>query len=71
MTFKPQPKWIVIGGCLLAFLSAAVNAGFLIRLGTSVSHLTGDVSKVAVDGMRGGGGMRGRHVRTPALRWGV
>lgn len=53
MRFKPQPKWIVIGGCILAFLSAAVNAGFLIRLGTSVSHLTGDVSKVAVDGLRG------------------
>lgn len=52
MTFKPQPKWIVISGCILAFLSAAVNAGFLIRLGTSVSHLTGDVSKVAVDGLR-------------------
>ncbi len=42
------PKWIVIGGCSLAFMSAAVNAGFLIHLGTSVSHLTGDVSKVAV-----------------------
>jgi uncharacterized membrane protein YoaK (UPF0700 family) len=54
VTFKLQPKWIVISGCLLAFLSSAVNAGFLIRLGTSVSHLTGDVSKVAVDGLEGG-----------------
>ena len=63
MTFKPQPKWIVIGGCLLAFLSAAVNAGFLIRLGTSVSHLTGDVSKVAVDGMKGDLGMMVEGVR--------
>jgi uncharacterized membrane protein YoaK (UPF0700 family) len=61
--FKPQPKWIVIGGCLLAFLSAAVNAGFLIRLGTSVSHLTGDVSKVAVDGVRGN-----REMATEAAR---
>ncbi len=43
----------MIGGCILAFLSAAVNAGFLIQLGTSVSHLTGDVSKVAVDAVRG------------------
>ena len=43
----------MIGGCILAFLSAAVNAGFLIELGTSVSHLTGDVSKVAVDAVRG------------------
>lgn len=53
MTLKTQPVWIVIGGCVLAFLSAAVNAGFLIQLGTSVSHLTGDVSKVAVDAIKG------------------
>ena len=36
-------------GCALAFLSAAVNACFLIQLGTSVGHLTGDVSRVAVE----------------------
>ena len=36
-------------GCALAFLSAAVNACFLIHLGTSVGHLTGDVSRVAVE----------------------
>lgn len=51
--FKTHPKWIVIGGCILAFLSSATNAGFLIHLGTSVSHLTGDVSRVAVDVVRG------------------
>lgn len=39
-------------GCVLAFLSAAVNACFLVRLGTSVSHLTGDVSRVALDLVR-------------------
>jgi uncharacterized membrane protein YoaK (UPF0700 family) len=50
---KAEPKWVVIGGCILAFLSASVNAGFLIELGTSVGHLTGDVSKVAVDTVRG------------------
>ena len=50
---KTHPRWIVVGGCILAFLSAATNAGFLIHLGTSVSHLTGDVSKVAVDVVRG------------------
>lgn len=55
MKMEPQPKWMVVGGCLLAFLSAAVNAGFLIKLGTSVSHLTGDVSKVAVEALRGNG----------------
>lgn len=42
-----------MSGCALAFLSAAVNAGFLIQLGTSVSHLTGDVSKVAVNAVKG------------------
>jgi uncharacterized membrane protein YoaK (UPF0700 family) len=51
--FKIHPKWIVVGGCLLAFLSAATNAGFLIHFGTSVSHLTGDVSKLGVDVVRG------------------
>lgn len=41
--------WVIAGGCALTFLSAAANAGFLIQLGTSVSHLTGDVTKVAVE----------------------
>lgn len=49
MTVQPQPKWVIAGGCCLAFLGAAVNACYLIRLGTSVSHLTGDVSKVAMN----------------------
>lgn len=53
MTYRAEPKWVVIGGCVLAFLSASVNAGFLIELGTSVGHLTGDVSKAAVDAVRG------------------
>jgi uncharacterized membrane protein YoaK (UPF0700 family) len=44
-----NPKWILAGGCCLAFLSAAVNAGFLIQLGTSVSHLTGDATNAAVN----------------------
>jgi uncharacterized membrane protein YoaK (UPF0700 family) len=39
---------VILGGCLLAWLSATVNIGFLINLGTSVSHLTGDISRVAV-----------------------
>lgn len=43
---------VIIGGCFLAFLSAAVNAGFLIHLGTSVSHLSGDVARVGVDAIR-------------------
>ena len=55
MNLEPQPKWVIAGGCCLAFLSAAVNAGFLIELGTSVSHLTGDVSRVAMEALRGNG----------------
>ncbi len=55
MDWKPTPRWVVAGGCSLAFLSAAVNAVFLIRFGTSVSHLTGDISKVAVETLEGAG----------------
>jgi uncharacterized membrane protein YoaK (UPF0700 family) len=43
---------VIVGGCFLAFLSAAVNAGFLIHMGTSVSHLSGDVARVGVDVIR-------------------
>jgi uncharacterized membrane protein YoaK (UPF0700 family) len=41
--------WVIAGGCALTLLSAMANAGFLITLGTSVSHLTGDVTRVAVE----------------------
>jgi uncharacterized membrane protein YoaK (UPF0700 family) len=47
-TVQPHRSWIIVGGCCLAFLGAAVNACYLIQLGTSVSHLTGDLSKVAM-----------------------
>jgi uncharacterized membrane protein YoaK (UPF0700 family) len=53
MSAQPQPKWVIAGGCCLAFLGAAVNACYLIQLGTSVSHLTGDVSKVAMNAAEG------------------
>jgi uncharacterized membrane protein YoaK (UPF0700 family) len=52
-TILPHPKWIIAGGCCLAFLGAAVNACYLIQLGTSVSHLSGDVSKVAMETVQG------------------
>jgi uncharacterized membrane protein YoaK (UPF0700 family) len=52
---QPQPKWVIAGGCCLAFLGAAVNACYLVQLGTSVSHLTGDVSKVAMNAAEGHG----------------
>lgn len=57
MSREPRTGWIIFGGCCLAFLAAAVNAGFLIELGTSVSHLTGDVSRVAMESP-GGSGLR-------------
>jgi uncharacterized membrane protein YoaK (UPF0700 family) len=53
VTIQPHPRWVVVGGCCLAFLGAAVNACYLIQLGTSVSHLSGDVSKVAMNAVEG------------------
>ncbi len=38
---------VVTGGCCLAFLSAALNVDFLLSTGTSVSHMTGDISRIA------------------------
>jgi uncharacterized membrane protein YoaK (UPF0700 family) len=55
MTRETRTGWVVFGGCFLAFLAAAVNAGFLIHLGISVSHLTGDVSRVAMESLDGRG----------------
>lgn len=55
MVPEPRAGRIIFGGCCLAFLAAAVDAGFLIELGTSVSHLTGDVSKVAMESFVGHG----------------
>ncbi len=40
---------ILIGGCCLAFGAAFANTGFLLRTGISVSHLTGDISKLSID----------------------
>ncbi len=48
-SLSPRTGWVIFGGCFLAFLGAAANASYLITLGTSVSHLTGDVSKVAMN----------------------
>lgn len=44
-----QEKLLFIGGCLLAFGAAFVNTALLMQTGTSVSHLTGDISKLAAD----------------------
>ncbi len=40
------PNKIVLGGCLLAFGASFLNTGFLLLAGTSVSHLTGDISRI-------------------------
>lgn len=44
-----RPWWILLGGCSLAFLAAALNAAFMLRIGMSVSHLTGDLARFAMD----------------------
>jgi len=48
-----RPSVALVGGCLLAFLAAAVNVHFLIGTGISVSHLTGDVARLSADAALG------------------
>jgi len=43
---------ILGGGCCLAFGAAFANTGLLLSTGTSVSHLTGDISKLSIDLVR-------------------
>ena len=40
---------ILIGGCFLAFGAAFANTSVLLKTGTSVSHLTGDISRLSID----------------------
>lgn len=40
------PNKILVGGCLLAFGASFLNTGFLLSIGTSVSHLTGDIARI-------------------------
>ncbi|HRQ88055.1 MAG TPA: YoaK family protein [Bacteroidia bacterium] len=43
-------QWIILlGGCCLAFGAAFANAGLLLQTGTSVSHLTGDISRLSIN----------------------
>ena len=53
---QAKPSWVLLGGCILAFLAAAVNADFMLRLGVSVSHLTGDLSRITVEALKANGG---------------
>lgn len=41
--------YILLGGCLLAFAAAVTNVAFLLQTGISVSHLTGDIARLATD----------------------
>jgi len=52
---QAKPRWVLAGGCALAFLAAAVNADFMLRLGVSVSHLTGDLSRITAEAVEAGG----------------
>ncbi|WP_367874799.1 YoaK family protein [Luteolibacter sp. Populi] len=54
-TVHAKPGWVLFGGCILAFLAAAVNADFMLRVGVSVSHLSGDLSRIASQAGRGAG----------------
>lgn len=51
---QAKPAWVLSGGCVLAFLAAAVNADFMLGLGVSVSHLTGDLSRITAEAVRAG-----------------
>lgn len=48
-SMQTHPRTVLLGGCLLAALAAAVNVHFLMRVGVSVSHLTGDLARLGVD----------------------
>lgn len=52
---QARPGWVLLGGCILAFLAAAVNADFMLTLGVSVSHLTGDLSRITAEAVKSGG----------------
>jgi len=47
-------EWVVVGGCCITFMAAMLNVVFLIHLGASVSHLTGDLSRFSNDLLEGG-----------------
>lgn len=42
-------KIILAGGCCLAFGGAFANVGVVLETGVSVSHLTGDISRLSMD----------------------
>lgn len=59
---QAKPGWVLLSGCILAFLAAAVNADFMLKLGVSVSHLTGDLSRITSEAVQAGGRWSGEAV---------
>ncbi|MDQ8202136.1 YoaK family protein [Pelagicoccus sp. SDUM812003] len=49
MVHEISPRHVLLGGCFLAFGAAFVNVGFILQTGASVSHLTGDLTRVAIE----------------------
>lgn len=43
------PKYILMAGCTLAAAASFVNVFFLLQTGASVSHLSGDLARLAAD----------------------
>lgn len=56
-------KLILFGGCGLAFGAAFANTGLVLHTGTSVSHLTGDVSRMTINLARWSPAMMGEFLR--------
>lgn len=42
-----RQKYIFVGAVVLAFLAATLNVHFILSFGVSVSHVTGDISRLA------------------------
>lgn len=42
---SPAPFWVLVGGCILAFLSTAMNTGMVLKAGNSVSQMSGEVTR--------------------------
>jgi hypothetical protein len=52
---QAKPGWVLLSGCILAFLAAAVNVDFMLKLGVSVSHLTGDLTRITSEAVHADG----------------
>ncbi|MCA9322512.1 MAG: DUF1275 domain-containing protein [Planctomycetes bacterium] len=56
-------RWFWLGGCFLAAMASAVNVHFLLDAGVSVSHLTGDLARLAAGFFVGG------QFSSPEIAW--